>query len=318
MLRPGAETIARARRAPRLHAMAARDAHGLGRLPGLLPRRQRRPSDVPLGGGRRGRLHVQVPPRRVHAHADSRRGRPRPGSPRRGRPDAARRVPARRRRSRRRRAGRRADHALGEARARDADDPSGRRSSASCRARASRICAALTPTSWAPCPSTASRSGASRSASPSTACTRRSSQIAPALDAGAAPLPDGSRHTARSASSRSARASTCSTASSPPATRETARRSRAAARSSIKQARWHDDPRPIDEACSCACCAGGYSRGVPRHLYLAGEILVSAPPLPAQPSLLRRADARRPRRPSSEGRYSAWATPARWRRSSQE
>ena len=41
----------------------------------------------------------------------------------------------------------------------------------------------------------------------------------------------------------------------------------------VKQARWHDDPRPIDEECACPCCAGGYSRAYLRHLYLAGEIL---------------------------------------------
>ncbi|HEX8790423.1 MAG TPA: tRNA guanosine(34) transglycosylase Tgt [Polyangiaceae bacterium] len=42
----------------------------------------------------------------------------------------------------------------------------------------------------------------------------------------------------------------------------------------IKNNRWKDDPRPIDERCTCACCAGGYSRAYLRHLYLAGEILV--------------------------------------------
>jgi queuine tRNA-ribosyltransferase len=41
----------------------------------------------------------------------------------------------------------------------------------------------------------------------------------------------------------------------------------------VKQARWRDDPRPIDEECACACCAGGFSRAYLRHLYLAGEIL---------------------------------------------
>ncbi len=41
----------------------------------------------------------------------------------------------------------------------------------------------------------------------------------------------------------------------------------------IKQARYKDDPRPIDELCACDCCAGGYSRAYLRHLYLAGEIL---------------------------------------------
>jgi queuine tRNA-ribosyltransferase len=41
----------------------------------------------------------------------------------------------------------------------------------------------------------------------------------------------------------------------------------------IKQARYKDDPRPIDESCTCACCADGYSRAYLRHLYLAGEML---------------------------------------------
>jgi queuine tRNA-ribosyltransferase len=42
---------------------------------------------------------------------------------------------------------------------------------------------------------------------------------------------------------------------------------------SIKQARYKDDPRPVDEECRCACCSGGYSRAYLRHLYLSGEIL---------------------------------------------
>jgi queuine tRNA-ribosyltransferase len=41
----------------------------------------------------------------------------------------------------------------------------------------------------------------------------------------------------------------------------------------IKNARWRDDPSPIDDQCTCACCAGGFSRAYLRHLYLAGEIL---------------------------------------------
>jgi queuine tRNA-ribosyltransferase len=41
----------------------------------------------------------------------------------------------------------------------------------------------------------------------------------------------------------------------------------------IKQARYTKDDSPIDPACACACCAGGYSRAYLRHLYLAGEIL---------------------------------------------
>ncbi len=42
----------------------------------------------------------------------------------------------------------------------------------------------------------------------------------------------------------------------------------------IKQARYREDPRPIDESCPCPACAGGYSRAYLRHLFLAGEILV--------------------------------------------
>jgi queuine tRNA-ribosyltransferase len=42
----------------------------------------------------------------------------------------------------------------------------------------------------------------------------------------------------------------------------------------IKQARYRDDPLPIDPACGCAACRGGYSRAYLRHLYLSGEILV--------------------------------------------
>jgi len=42
----------------------------------------------------------------------------------------------------------------------------------------------------------------------------------------------------------------------------------------IKQAQWRDDKRPIDAACTCPCCRGGYSRAYLRHLYLAGEMTV--------------------------------------------
>jgi queuine tRNA-ribosyltransferase len=42
----------------------------------------------------------------------------------------------------------------------------------------------------------------------------------------------------------------------------------------IKQARYKDDPRPLDASCDCPTCAEGYSRAYLRHLYLAGEILV--------------------------------------------
>ncbi|HEY4016355.1 MAG TPA: tRNA guanosine(34) transglycosylase Tgt [Polyangiaceae bacterium] len=41
----------------------------------------------------------------------------------------------------------------------------------------------------------------------------------------------------------------------------------------LKNARWRDDPRPIDEQCTCACCARGYSRAYLRHLFMSREIL---------------------------------------------
>ncbi|MBI2392575.1 MAG: tRNA guanosine(34) transglycosylase Tgt [Deltaproteobacteria bacterium] len=42
----------------------------------------------------------------------------------------------------------------------------------------------------------------------------------------------------------------------------------------IKQARFRDDKRPLDERCGCPCCVGGYSRAYLRHLFIAGEMLV--------------------------------------------
>lgn len=43
----------------------------------------------------------------------------------------------------------------------------------------------------------------------------------------------------------------------------------------VKNARYKEDPRPLDEACPCACCleGDGFSRAYLRHLFLAGEIL---------------------------------------------
>jgi queuine tRNA-ribosyltransferase len=42
----------------------------------------------------------------------------------------------------------------------------------------------------------------------------------------------------------------------------------------IKNARYRDDPQPIDDACRCPVCAR-YSRAYVRHLYMSGEILGS-------------------------------------------
>jgi queuine tRNA-ribosyltransferase len=42
----------------------------------------------------------------------------------------------------------------------------------------------------------------------------------------------------------------------------------------IKNARYKQDARPLEEGCACAACRSGYSRAYLRHLYLQGEILV--------------------------------------------
>ena len=124
-----------------------------------------------------------------------------------------------------------------------------------------------------PASTTASPSAASRSASPSHACTRRSSTSwSPALD------PERPRYlmgVGKPADLLVAIGAGVDMFDCVLPTRN-ARNGQALTRFGrvvIKQARWHDDPRPIDQACSCPCCAGGYSRAAARHLYLAGEIL---------------------------------------------
>jgi queuine tRNA-ribosyltransferase len=41
----------------------------------------------------------------------------------------------------------------------------------------------------------------------------------------------------------------------------------------IRNARFKNDPRPIDESCGCAACAGGFSRAYLHHLDRCGEML---------------------------------------------
>lgn len=41
----------------------------------------------------------------------------------------------------------------------------------------------------------------------------------------------------------------------------------------IKNARYRDDPLPLEPDCGCSACRGGYSRAYLRHLFVAGEIL---------------------------------------------
>lgn len=47
-----------------------------------------------------------------------------------------------------------------------------------------------------------------------------------------------------------------------------------AGRLNIKRAEFATDPRPVDDACGCYCCAN-FSRAYLRHLYVSGEILSS-------------------------------------------
>ncbi len=49
----------------------------------------------------------------------------------------------------------------------------------------------------------------------------------------------------------------------------------AAGRLIIKQARYRDDPAPVDGTCACSTCRT-YSRAYLRHLFLAGEMLYSS------------------------------------------
>jgi queuine tRNA-ribosyltransferase len=74
----------------------------------------------------------------------------------------------------------------------------------------------------------------------------------------------------------------------------------------VKQARFRDDERPVDEACACACCRGAYSRAYLRHLYMAGEILslrlLSLHNLHFYGDLVAGA-----RLAIEEGRFSAWS-----------
>ncbi len=42
----------------------------------------------------------------------------------------------------------------------------------------------------------------------------------------------------------------------------------------IKQARFREDPRPVDENCRCYTCRT-FTRAYLRHLFVAGEILFS-------------------------------------------
>ena len=41
----------------------------------------------------------------------------------------------------------------------------------------------------------------------------------------------------------------------------------------LRNARFSDDPAPLDPTCDCPACGGGYSRSYLRHLFMSGEML---------------------------------------------
>jgi queuine tRNA-ribosyltransferase len=77
-------------------------------------------------------------------------------------------------------------------------------------------------------------------------------------------------------------------------------------RLTLKNARFRNDPRPLDEACSCPVCRQGFSRAYLRHLYVAGEILahrlLSLHNLHHYASLMASA-----RKAIGEGQFDDWA-----------
>jgi queuine tRNA-ribosyltransferase len=74
----------------------------------------------------------------------------------------------------------------------------------------------------------------------------------------------------------------------------------------IKNARYRDDPRPLDPECGCATCRAGYSRSYLRHLYVAGELLVYR--LLSQHNLWYYAElVASARRAIERGDYATWA-----------
>jgi queuine tRNA-ribosyltransferase len=73
----------------------------------------------------------------------------------------------------------------------------------------------------------------------------------------------------------------------------------------IRNARFKDDPRPIDESCSCHACASGFSRAYLHHLDRCGEML--GPMLTSLHNLHFYVNLMREVREALEqGRFEAW------------
>jgi queuine tRNA-ribosyltransferase len=75
----------------------------------------------------------------------------------------------------------------------------------------------------------------------------------------------------------------------------------------IRNARFKDDPRPIDERCTCHACASGFSRAYLHHLDRCGEML--GPMLTSLHNLHFYVNLMREVREALEqGRFEAWRT----------
>ncbi len=74
----------------------------------------------------------------------------------------------------------------------------------------------------------------------------------------------------------------------------------------IKNARYADDPAPLEEGCLCPACRGGFSRAYLRHLFVAKELLVHRL-LTAHNVFYYQRLVREAREAICEGRLGSWA-----------
>ena len=265
-LRPGHERIARLGGLHRVHGLGPPDPHRLGWLPGRLARRPQR--------DRRRRGHVPQPPRRVGAplHAgivDRDPGGARSRRRRRLRPAGPARVDRSRATSPSPRSGRTAG-------------PSGRwrRTTATTRPSSASSRAASTPTFGVVRPRSSPAFPSTGSTSAASPATRRAAEREAVLDvvvaaprrrpAGA--LPDGARLAGGHAGGGPPRGSTSSTPCCPARVARNAQLWVPGGRLNLRNERFRDDPRPIQEDCRCLACRR-FSRAYLAHLFRAGELL---------------------------------------------
>ncbi len=280
-LRPGPGAGRAARRAARVHAVAARDAHRLGRLPGVLARG--------AAHGERGRLRVPLAPRRREACALSPEVAmqvqgalgadiamqldvcPPGDSPR---PDD--------------RGGVRASPPRWARRCLAAKAPRSRRCSASCRAaRFADLRRAHAEELGRDAVRRARPRRLLRAASRSRRCTEALDEVAPMPRSGTAALPDGRRHAART-SVRAIGAGVDMFDCVLP-TRNARNGQALTPRGGIviKQARFKDDPRPIDPDCAVPAVRRRVLARLPAALVPRGRDPGAAAPLGAQPHAVR-------------------------------